>query len=117
MADLVTGQVKESETPKPSYAPPVRSIEIYKGEPPQSTDNKIPQVFSIQKTCNLEFQDKHGTKSKCSAKLQVVRVKNAKFDWDDTHTGGQLNYDEKDVKQYVRCPIHGPPAEALPSRW
>ena len=116
MVDLVTGRVKEVEVPK-SYAPPKREIETYKGEPPQNTDGKIPQVFTIQKTCNIEAEDKLGKRFKCSAKLQVVRVKNAKFEWDDTHTGGQLNYDEKDVRQYVRCPIHGPNAEALPSRW
>lgn len=116
MTDLVTGPVKETPVPKPVYVPPVRDLEYYKGEPPQS-EGKIPQVFDLQRTCGLAYQDKAGKKLKCSAKLQVVRVKNSKFEWDDNHTGGQLQYDEKDVHQYVKCPIHGPPNEALPSTW
>lgn len=117
MADLITGPVKETAPPKPAYVPPVRDIEIYKGEPPQNTDGKIPMVFTLQKSCNLEARDKAGKKFTCNTKLQVVRVKNTKFAWDETHTGGLLEYDEKDIHQYVRCPLHGPPVEALPSRW
>lgn len=117
MPDLLTGPAKEIPVPKPSYIPPVRDLEYYKSEPPQNNDGKIPQVFTIQRVCGLDAQDKQGKKFKCNAKLQVVRVKNSKFEWNDTHTGGQLQYDEKDVHQYVRCPIHGPPTEALPATW
>ncbi len=105
--DFETGPVIDSP-PKPSYVKPQREPEIYKGEPPQSNEGKIPQVFTIQQKCGIEDIDfKTKKKTKCAQKLQVVRVKNQVFEKDESGYGGQLIYDEKDMKQYVVCPVHG----------
>lgn len=105
--DLTTGQFVETPTLPKQAGRPSRKAELYKGEPPQSNDGKTPQVFGIQKKCELEDTDKQGKKFKCQQKLQVVRVKNQVFEKDESGFGGQLNYDDKDVRQYVTCPIHG----------
>jgi hypothetical protein len=114
--DFKTGPVVDK--PKPAYTRPQREPEMYKGEPPQyGPDNKTPQVFPLQRTCGIEEIDqKTKKKIKCQMKLQVIRVKNQVFERDESGYGGQLIYDERDIRQYVTCPIHGglPP---LYDRW
>ena len=106
--DLTPSPSKDTDLPKPKYAKPLRTMQIYKGEPPQDKDGKIPQEFVIQERCNLEFVNpKTEKKQKCNQKLHVVRVKHQKFESDDSGYGGQLIYDEKDIRQYVVCPDHG----------
>lgn len=102
--DLTTGQFKGTAAP---YAQrPTRKPELYTGEPPQN-DGKTPMSFVIQERCNIEEVNKDGKKVKCTLKLNVARVKNQKFERDESGFGGQLNYDEKDVRQYKVCPKHG----------
>ncbi len=106
--DLTTGQVVDTSTTLPKQAGrPARKAELYKGEPPQSNDGKMPQVFTIQQKCGLADVDRQGKKFNCAQKLQVVRVKNQVFEKDESGFGGQLNYDDKDIRQYITCPIHG----------
>ena len=66
--------------------------------------------FILQERCGLKDE-----KGKCPHKLMVARVKNAKWMQDDGGFGGQLNYDEKDVRQIKYCPVHGP--FNWPSNW
>lgn len=105
--DFETGPAIDK--PKPAYVKPTREMEIYKGEPPMyGPDNKVPQVFPLQRKCEIEDIDqKTKKKTKCEQKLQVIRVKNQFFQKDESGYGGQLIYDDKNIRQYVTCPIHG----------
>ena len=106
MSDFATGPVIDK--PKPAYVRPTREPELYKGEPPQNNDGKTPQVFTIQQRCDIEDIDfKTKKKSKCQQRLQVVRVKNQVFEKDESGFGGQIIYDEKEIRQYIQCPTHG----------
>ena len=96
---------------------PSREVEIWKGEPPQSTEGKIAIVFQLtNEKCGLTDEDKTGKKFKCIQKLLVQRVKNERLERDESGFGGQLIYDEKDVRQYKYCPTHGPDP-AGPDHW
>ena|SRR5579864_4370742 len=107
MAEFTTGPVIDKPKP-PAYVKPQRLPELYTGEPPQTNDGKTPQTFTIQKKCELDDVDQRTKKKfKCQQRLQVVRVKNQVFEKDESGYGGQLIYDEKDMRQYVTCPIHG----------
>lgn len=108
--DLTIGSVNTGPQVevKPKF---LREVKLYLGEPPQGSDGKVPMQFQIQERCGLK--DDAG---KCSMKLIVARVKNAKFETDENRGGGQLIYDEKDVHQYIYCPKHGP-FPAGPNHW
>lgn len=117
-SELTTGPVVETTPAKPAYARPMRKVEVYKGEPPQSTDGKTPMSFAIQQRCNMDDTERNGAgkKFRCQQKLQVVRQKNMVFVKDESGFGGQLGYDDKDVHQYIQCPVHGP-FPAGPDKW
>lgn len=100
---------------KPVVNPkPLRDVEEYKGSPPTSNEGKTPIAYNISEKCNLKDDRYKG--GRCQQTLMVARLKNTKFEWDTTHTGGQLMYDDEDVKQFKYCPIHGPNPVG-PSMW
>ena len=105
-SDLTTGTVVEPPIARPP-AHPTRKPELYTGEPPQSDDGKTRMEFVIQKKCEMEDWDKKNKRFKCQQRLHVIRVKNQVLERDESGFGGQLNYDDKDIRQYVVCPIHG----------
>jgi hypothetical protein len=106
--DLTTGPVvSTTDLPKVKQHP-TREPELYKGEPPQNDDGKtrIEWVLASEK-CKVKDWDRKNKEFTCSQKLHVVRVKNQIFEKDESGAGGQLNYDDHDVRQYLICPIHG----------
>lgn len=107
--ELKTGPIVETPVEK-SPQRPEREIELYNGEPPLSGDQKIPMQFPITEKCGLVDNG-----VKCVLKLSVTRVKNTKFEKDESGFGGQLNYDEKDIRQYKFCHVHGP--FNMPNHW
>lgn len=111
---LTTGPVVDKREKPVVEKSPMREVEEYKGTPPATADGKIPITYPINEKCNVK--DKHYTGGKCLQSLMVARVMNAKFEWDNTHTGGQLIYDEEDIRQFKYCPIHGP-RPAGPESW
>jgi hypothetical protein len=116
-SDLTTGQVVETPA-KPAYVRPVREVKIYKGEPPQDKDGKTPQEFTVQEKCGIKDRERNGLGKEytCQQKLHVIRQKNQVFVKDESGFGGQLGYDDKDIHQYLRCPVHGP-WPAGPEKW
>ena len=87
-----------------------RPMEIYNGDPPAGMDGKVPKQWRINKKCG--FMDTK-TGKKCDIDLWVVRVMRTTFEHDTYGFGGQLNYDERQIRQYIYCPHHdGVPAEA-----
>ena len=111
--DLKTGPVSNKDEPR-SKEIPHWQMQLYDKDPPQSNDGKFPLQFTIQQKCGLKDAELRG--GKCEMKLMVARVKNAHFEWDEHHGGGQLQYDERDVRQYLYCPRHGP-SPAGPGTW
>lgn len=113
ISELTVGQVK-GETPKISPKPQ-RRVELYNGEPPQNNEGKVMIVFALKnEKCGVE-DESDGKKFKCPQGLLVQRVKNAKFVRDELKQGGQLIYDEKDIRQYKFCTTHGP--FGVPESW
>lgn len=105
--DLTIGSPTGKEQPKP--IPKVqREVELYKGDPPRNADLKYHQEFEITEKCGLRDTDRTGKSYKCEQKLRVFRTKREYFQPDELGTGGQLEYDEDDVRQYKYCPLHGP---------
>jgi hypothetical protein len=90
-----------------------REVELYKGEPPLTINEKFPMTFQIQEKCG--FKDLR-TAKKCEMKLLVHRVKNRQFIPDTNEMGGQVVYMEDDIHQYRQCPRHGP-FPAGPESW
>ena len=106
ISQLTTGPVKD-DTPK-IKPKPQRKIELFHGEPPQNADGKSMVVFSLKtEKCGIDYE-REGDKYKCVQPILVQRVKNSKFERDSNFQGGQLVYDEKDIRQYKFCPEHGP---------
>jgi hypothetical protein len=104
VGDVITGPV--TDPPKQvAVVKNQREVELYKNEPPLTINEKFPITFQVQQKCG--FKGASDTK-KCEMKLLVHRVKNRKNVRDDNEQGGQLEYDEKDVHQYLQCPRHGP---------
>lgn len=116
-SDLTTGPVVEAPPAKPAYTRPMREVETYRGEPPQS-DGKTPQSFEVQQRCGIKDVERNGRGKRftCQQKLRVVRQKNKVFVRDESGFGGQLGYDDKDIHQYLQCPVHGP-FPAGPDSW
>lgn len=112
--DLTIGAVKTKEAPKPVKVQ--RKVEEYKGEPPKNINLKYHQEFEITEKCGLRDKSRQGKEYKCDQNLRVVRTKREYFEADNTGTGGQLQYDQDDVKQYKWCPVHGPEPPG-PTNW
>lgn len=87
-----------------------REVELYHGEPPRSVDGKTPKIFPIEEKCGLRSD-----KGKCQLKLSVVRVMKEEFVYTEGGTGGQLEYNPNNIKQYKVCSLHGP--KELPTKW
>lgn len=114
MSQLTTGPVVDSS---PKVKPkPTRPIDLYNGEPPQTGDGKTMQIYQLRnERCGVKDERKDGKPFKCNHLLLVQRIKNSKFERDDNGYGGQLIYNEKDVRQYKFCPEHGP--FTVPESW
>ena len=105
VASAMSAKVETVE--KKQYVKPLRKVETWNGEPPRnSSDNKSPMQFPISEKCGIK--DEKLPKGKCDKSLIVIRVKNQKFEKDESGYGGQLQYDEKDIRQYKFCADHGP---------
>jgi hypothetical protein len=106
--DLFVGAVKDAPKLTPSKL--TRPIKLWTGEPPQH-DGKVQKTFQIQERCNFRETEKD---KPCELKLIVTRRFNQKPQYDDSGFGAQLNYDDKDVRQYAYCAKHG---GIGPSKW
>lgn len=114
ISQLTTGPVKDEGKvqAKPKLQ---RKVELYNGEPPQNNEGKVMIVFALKnEKCGVE-DESDGKKFKCTQGLLVQRVKNAKFVRDELKQGGQLIYDDKDIRQYKFCTTHGP--FGVPESW
>jgi len=96
------------EQDKPAYKRPQRNVEQYAGEPPSGSEqDKTPIQFRIRgRKCGIHDELIPG--KTCKLNLLVQRVKNQKFERDEHGQGGQIIYDEKDIRQYIYCTTHGP---------
>jgi len=90
--------------------PTLREIKQWDGEPPQGQSGKFLTTWRLKDRCGVEYtiDQAHGVKARCEEFLYVSRIKNTKFIRDESGYGGQLEYNDKDVKQYVFCPHCGP---------
>lgn len=109
--DLTVGPVVDKRLTPVVKQTPQRTVEEYKGEPPQH-EGKTMMRFTITEKCGL----KEDGKPKCEQKIIVQSQKNVVYLKDESGYGGQLEYDEKDKKLFKQCPKHGP-WPAGPESW
>ena len=103
MSTLTTGVVKDEGTTHRVEVKPIREVEEYKGEPPTNDGRNAIRWTLKGEKCSVKYEGK-----KCEQKLIVDRVMKATYQKDESGFGGQLDYDEKDVKYFKFCPNHGP---------
>ena len=98
---------------RPDWEKWPRSVETFQGEIPMH-DGRIQTRFKLSRACQIK--DEAG--KVCGEPLIAQRVVNTKFEWDEHHVGGQINYDTKDYRYYIFCqmPRHGPHPPG-PPKW
>jgi len=101
--DLVIGPVSSRDNP-PTKLKFLREPREWTAEPPQGEGGKTPMQFQITESCGVKQENG----SKCRMKLIVARVKKMIFETDENEGGGQLQFKEREVSQWIYCPKHGP---------